>query len=65
METMTVKELIKELEKHGDALVFVTWEGTVREITPEHIYTTASGDLYIDGDDNFYKKKFQAGEKPY
>ena len=64
---MKVKELIKILKKYDpESDVSVTWEGVQRIIDKSNIYLGADmyggvmkPFLFIDGDNNFYKKEFQ------
>ena len=59
---MNISQLIEVLrsrmEAHGDVEVEITWEGTFHPISPPLIYLSKSGELYIDAENNFYKKEF-------
>jgi hypothetical protein len=64
---MTVRELIAELQKHVESNpdAIVTWEGTVHELTTEHLYRgrhprTGRQVLFIDADGCFYKQSFES-----
>lgn len=60
-ETMTINEMIAELERRrdihgGDTPVCATWETVKREIELENIYFTADDrTLWIDADYNSYR----------
>ena len=59
---MKISELIttlqNRLKKHGDIEVEVTWEGITTSITTDAIYKSKDGPLYIDSDENYYKREF-------
>lgn len=60
LETLTVNELVKALERFpGDMKVFTTWESTVHSLLEHNVYEALTGSLYLDADENFYKKDFK------
>lgn len=57
--TLTVEELISLLKNYpGNMKVFTIWESTIQEITPECVYESITGSLYIDADACRYKDEY-------
>lgn len=61
---MKTSELITVLQarlrKHGDVEVVTTWESIQVSIAPPNVYLSTDGRLYIDADENSYKRDFAA-----
>lgn len=58
-ETMSVKDFIDLLKKYPPEMkVMSTWESTVHSVKKENIYISHTNRLFIDSDENFYKKEF-------
>ena len=59
-DSLTIEELIEILSKFPkDLKVCTTWESTKHALRPENIYLSRFGVLFIDADDNFYKKDYE------
>ncbi len=57
--TISVGRLIDILQKYPkEMLVITTWESTLHTLEEENLYESKEGHLYIDADDNFYKKEY-------
>ncbi len=58
---MTVQDLIDELRKFPPtAQVRATWEGTIETIS---VYSTPNGCVLIDADGDFYRARYESGER--
>lgn len=53
---MTAKQLAERLMQQPDAIVVVTWEGTMQGLS---VYDGAPGTIIIDADDGFYRDRFE------
>jgi hypothetical protein len=61
---MSVQDLIDVLSQHDpNARVQITWESTVHDLTPDHIYVAKDGRVMLDGDGCFYKDSFMRGAR--
>ena len=59
---MKIEKLIGVLSKYPpDTKIRTTWEGICRSISISNIYQGSDGVVYIDADDNVYKKKIKKG----
>ena len=58
-DTLSVGELLKLLSKYPKKMkVIITWESTLHKIEKENIYESDMGYLFLDADNNFYKKDY-------
>ena len=59
---MKATDLIALLQKYAERNpeVIVTWEGTMHELTPAHVYMGTDGNLLIDADGCGYKPALAA-----
>lgn len=58
-ETLTVGELIAELQKYpSDMKVCTTWESTKHSLIHSNIYYSYWDCLFIDADENFYRDRY-------
>lgn len=64
LETITVQSLINILLKYPKHMkVMTTWESTVHTLQGKNVYEALTGTLYIDADENFYKKRYAKNPK--
>lgn len=57
--TMNVQQLIDILQKYPPKMkMIVTWEHQLDALNKKNIYVSKEGHLYLDGDNNRYKKEF-------
>ncbi len=58
-KTMSISELIDILKTYPKEMkVMFTWESTLKDLRKENIYEAKNGALYLDADNNSYKREF-------